>query len=329
MAAGRFEEQICNLATARPFEQVRSYLKRFEGVELSETMIRETAERSGKALISKEEEEALDLDLKDTETAQTPEFELQYLFIDGGMVPIRPESGKNSTEYKEVKIGLSANSSDIERSDDGSPKIKQKHFVSSLGKGVKHFELLMRGFAGKMGLWKTKTLVVISDGAEWIDQLRLRLFPNSIHILDWYHATEHLWDCGKNIFGEHAHRKVENWVRPLEALLWQGRVDEVCNRLLDYIKEKPKKETVLRQLYTYYHTRLDKMRYDYFRSKGYFIGSGAVESSMKYLIQSRLKQAGMKWDIDGASSIIKLQEKNYENNWEKVWDNRKKYFSYG
>ncbi len=51
------------------------------------------------------------------------------------------------------------------------------------------------------------------------------------------------------------------------------------------------------------------MRYKYFREKGYFIGSGAVESSMKYLIQSRLKQAGMKWTIDGAYGISNLEKK--------------------
>ncbi len=60
------------------------------------------------------------------------------------------------------------------------------------------------------------------------------------------------------------------------------------------------------------------MRYDEFRKLGYFIGSGAVESANKYLVQQRLKQAGMKWLIKGAHSILKLREKVYEGSWPRL-----------
>jgi hypothetical protein len=41
------------------------------------------------------------------------------------------------------------------------------------------------------------------------------------------------------------------------------------------------------------------MRYKEFRDKGYFIGSGSIESANKYLVLKRLKQSGMKWCIEG------------------------------
>ena len=60
------------------------------------------------------------------------------------------------------------------------------------------------------------------------------------------------------------------------------------------------------------------MKYAEFRKKGYFIGSGAIESANKYLVQARLKQAGMKWLTQGASAMIHLREKIYEGNWQHV-----------
>ncbi|MBE7440456.1 MAG: hypothetical protein HS115_18545 [Spirochaetales bacterium] len=66
-------------------------------------------------------------------------------------------------------------------------------------------------------------------------------------------------------------------------------------------------------------SRLDKMRYPHFRRMGFFIGSGAVESAHKYLVQSRLKQAGMKCTIDGASAIIRLRQMLYDGSWDLQW----------
>ena len=203
--------------------------------------------------------------------------------------------------------------------------ITGKRYVTSLGQGVEHFENLVKK---KLSPYQAKEIVYLTDGAQWIDQMRLRLNPNSIHILDWYHAEEHLWDCAKLIFGEREDLKVKAFVLPLKQLLWDGKVDEVCQRLLSIIPEYPKKETEIRNLYSYYYTRQKKMLYDKFRAQGYFIGSGAVESANKYLVQQRLKQAGMKWLIKGAHSILKLREKIYEGSWTTVWMNKPLYFSY-
>ena len=39
----------------------------------------------------------------------------------------------------------------------------------------------------------------------------------------------------------------------------------------------------------------------------WFVGSGAIESSNKTVIQLRLKQAGMRWSVDGANYMIALR----------------------
>ena len=105
-------------------------------------------------------------------------------------------------------------------------------------------------------------------------------------------------------------------------MLWDGLTEAVCERLLFETQRFPEKQTAIHELRSYYVSRIDKMRYPEFRRRGFFIGSGAVESAHKYLVQARLKQAGMKWTITGATAIIKLREKIYEGTWKQVWSQR-------
>ncbi len=48
------------------------------------------------------------------------------------------------------------------------------------------------------------------------------------------------------------------------------------------------------------------MRYEDFRRKGLFMGSGVVEAGCRVLIGQRLNQSGMFWTVNGANSIIAL-----------------------
>ena len=49
------------------------------------------------------------------------------------------------------------------------------------------------------------------------------------------------------------------------------------------------------------------MRYPTYRELGLPIGSGAVESAAKHLVQQRMKRAGMRWSDLGARAIPHLR----------------------
>lgn len=315
-AAGKFEEQICILAAHMPFDWVSKYLESFDGVKVTETMIRETTETCGQAMVEYDENLQANPDLSIPTKTDT-----LYAQIDGSMVPIKPQNRGEKVGYKENKLGVLFREEDIERQEDDSCKITQKRFASSLGQGLEHFEQVLKTATTRIGSRYARTVVVISDGAEWIDNVRKRLFPKSIHILDWYHAAEHLWKCGHAIFGEDQ-EQLRAWLNPLKQLLWDGVPEAVCERLLLDCKRFKKHQNALLELHSYYKPRFEKMRYERFRRKGYFIGSGAVESANKYLVQARCKQAGMKWTINGAAAVIKLREKIYEDTWDDYWRRR-------
>lgn len=313
-ATGKFEEQICYLSATQTFEQVQQYLANFDQVKVTETMVRETAESCGEDMIKQDES------LQNTGNPVPTKTEALYVQPDGAMVPIKPENDEKKVVYKENKLAVIFREEDLDRKQDGSCKIKTKRFASSLGKGVAHFEKSLQVAAHRCGSAYAKQIVFISDGAEWLDGMCKRLFPDAIQILDWYHAEEHLWECARSLFADK--EDIDAWVEPLKEMLWEGMANAVCEQLLFETKRHPDKQTKIFELYNYYKPRIHKMNYAQFRRKGYFIGSGSVESANKYLVKARLCQSGMKWTEDGASAILKLREKIYEKTWDSIWSRK-------
>ena len=63
----------------------------------------------------------------------------------------------------------------------------------------------------------------------------------------------------------------------------------------------------------------ERIRYKEFREKGYFIGSGAIESANSYSIQNRLKRSRMKWKVKNANGLAHLRNIYYSDQWDKTW----------
>jgi hypothetical protein len=48
-----------------------------------------------------------------------------------------------------------------------------------------------------------RSVLVLGDGAKWIWEHIAALFGSErTEIVDWYHATEHLWTAAKALYGE-------------------------------------------------------------------------------------------------------------------------------
>jgi hypothetical protein len=66
---------------------------------------------------------------------------------------------------------------------------------------------------------------------------------------------------------------------------------------------------------TYINNNIDKIDYPSYKEKGYFVGSGAIESANKVIVQRRLKQAGMRWSVSGAQAVLSLRAKAESRLW--------------
>lgn len=171
----------------------------------------------------------------------------------------------------------------------------------------------------RCGLRDAEEVIFLGDGAPWVRNERRKHFGRSTFIIDWYHASKHVWDCGKALFGEGT-ESTDNWVEERLDLLWDGWT----KKLLDDLKEQYKryrgaKRRAISGLIRYISTNEEQMRYDVFREKGYDIGSGVVEGACKYVIGKRLKQSGMIWSRKGSSSILALRTTWLNEKWEQLW----------
>ena len=75
------------------------------------------------------------------------------------------------------------------------------------------------------------------------------------------------------------------------------------------------------KLSNYIRTRLAETDYPRYRSRGWTIGSGMVESSAKQLVGLRLKGPGMHWSRAGATAVTALRCAHLNGHWHQTWQN--------
>jgi hypothetical protein len=154
----------------------------------------------------------------------------------------------------------------------------------------------------------THLLAVTADGADWIWNLTTDLFPDSVQIVDWYHATEYLAHAAEALFPEDeaaAHR----WQQERRNDLFRGQHHKIIDPL--------RQANLLTQAeYFQRHTR--RMNYQTFREDGYPIGSGAVESGIKQF-KHRLTGPGMRWSRPGAERMLVLRAAVLSETFDKQW----------
>jgi len=174
--------------------------------------------------------------------------------------------------------------------------------------------------AWKRGIGAEQLVVCLGDGAPPNWKQFDEHFPRRVEVLDWYHAMEHLWSAGNGIFGQGTQEAVR-WVKQWEGELWEGRVEAVIMALhREGKREGEAGEAACAEIH-YFETNRERMRYSDYRTKGYPIGSGTVESACKRLIGARVKGAGMRWSKPGAQGVLTLRAELLSGRWEQSWPN--------
>jgi len=173
--------------------------------------------------------------------------------------------------------------------------------------------------ACRCGLREAKEVVYLGDGAGWVRSEHYKHFGRATFIIDWYHASEHIWACGKELFGEGT-EATEKWVNQRLDLLYDGWTKKLLDDLeRQRNRHRGRKREALDNLYHYIWANEEQMRYDVFRAKGYDIGSGAAEGACKNVVGKRLKQSGMIWTRLGSSSVLALRLVWLNGRWEQLW----------
>lgn len=151
---------------------------------------------------------------------------------------------------------------------------------------------------------KARELIFVCDGAAWIWKLVSQYFPYAVQIVDWYHACEYLTPIAEAVFSQAAER--QKWLQKVKDWLWNGRTRQVIRACQKYCQHTLAADAAQRAV-TYYTNNQHRMDYAAYRKKGYWIGSGTVESACKQIATARLKIAGARWTLSGAIATAKAR----------------------
>lgn len=232
--------------------------------------------------------------------------EVIYGMFDGGQFPY--DAG-----YQEVKIGRIFHSSAIlekEKNRDNQGITCRNQVLNSeylMREG--HYENFIEPYAelieSKRIRHPNSQLVVITDGATWMRNWTSECYPEATHILDFFHAYEHICSFVNQVVKDKSKRKeqLDKWRKTLK----NGQVAKIIEALKSYRNhgsEKVREE--LEKLLTYLTNNQDRMRYDEYKAKGYLIGSGAIESAVRSVAQQRCKLSGQRWN-KGLQPVLNIR----------------------
>ncbi len=171
---------------------------------------------------------------------------------------------------------------------------------------------------------RQKEGVALMDGEPKLRTLVAEFLPSFCIILDLYHVLEYLWKAVYVLHSEGTDAATR-WVQRMLKLLLEGKVEEIIlylRGLLTYSELSKAKCKVLEKVIGYLDRGKDYMRYDYYLSKGYPIGSGVVEGVCRNLVKDRMELVGMRWTIPGAESMLKLRSLSVNGISKDFWDFR-------
>jgi hypothetical protein len=156
------------------------------------------------------------------------------------------------------------------------------------------------------GLAVLPEVVVLGDGAHWIWNLASDHFGRRTEIVDFYHATEHLWVVAKALHGEGS-VEARTWADKQIHLLLNEGIEAVLQALAKAVAPTDEAAKELRRERDYFRSNAHRMDYPTFRKQGLPIGSGAIESAAKHLVQQRFKRPGARWSDSGAQAVLAVR----------------------
>ncbi len=259
-----------------------------------------------------------------------------YIELDGvlarlrrGCVPLEEHERKREGDvYREVKVGAVFQAS---RGRERSHLVKEV-FLDEPGPityvarrtNAETFAPLLYQLAHRCGLEQAEQVVVLGDGAAWIRRVVAEHFPQAIHIVDLYHAREHVWKVANAVYTRGT-QQASIWAHAVCDLLCEGRISEVVKRIeeLPAIQPEPGAARSVPEIEAeYFRTNSERMCYPTFRAQGMHIGSGIAEAACKTVVSTRAKRSGMRWTPAGLDAVLALRTAVLNQSYEDFWKDR-------
>jgi Uncharacterised protein family (UPF0236) len=303
LSAG-FEAYLVRLGATTSFRDAAGLLDFLTGWSVAPETVRAHTEAVGNALEEREHEAAVQVQ-RTREPAAPLEAAPGALVVETDGVMVRYRDG-----WHEAKLGVV-----------GGQVAGEMRAISYVAarEGPEQFGPRLLAEAARRGAltivgWEDqrseiaalRPVTVIGDGAPWIWNLAADHFATRQEIVDFYHASQHLWTAARSAFGQTSPATTA-WAQTQVHTLSHNGVAPILTALAALTPPDPSAAEVLRHERAYFRKNAARMDYPTFRAQGLPLGSGAVESSGKHLVQQRMKRPGARWSESGAQALLTLR----------------------
>ncbi len=178
---------------------------------------------------------------------------------------------------------------------------------------------LLRTYLQRLRITEADQVLFIADGAPWIWK-RVPLLVNALglaaeqvhELLDFYHAAEHLGNVSA-LRKDWSAKARSRWRTQQRRLLLRGEVNRVIAAVRDLCRGRNSK--AIRTHRDYFIKNQRRMAYAKLTAMKLPIGSGAMESTVRRVVNLRLKGASLFWCRASAEAILLLRSYYKAGRW--------------
>jgi hypothetical protein len=178
---------------------------------------------------------------------------------------------------------------------------------------------LLRTYLHRLDITQADQVLFIADGAPWIWKrvpLRVQalgLAADQVHeLVDFYHALQHLAQVAA-LRKDWSAKARSRWRSQQCRLLLRGRVEQVIAAVCDLCRGRNSK--AIRTHRDYFIKNRSRMAYAQLLAMKLPIGSGAIESTVRRVVNLRLKGSSIFWCRASAEAILLLRSYYKAGRW--------------
>lgn len=179
---------------------------------------------------------------------------------------------------------------------------------------------LIKFYLKQLEITKAEKILFVADGARWIwnrvPELVKALgiaITQFYSLIDFYHAVEHLVKIADLRTGWKKRERTD-WVKKHRRLLLRGKIKMVITSIR--ILCRGRKSRKLTSEKNYFVRNQSRMQYDMITSMCLPIGSGAMESAIRRVVNLRLKGASIYWREETAEAMMLLRSFYKSGRWD-------------
>lgn len=295
-------------------------LRKLAGIRLCESTVQRTTQTSGARL------EALQRAGVALATPRPWEWNRDvagrtcaYVSIDAtGILMQGPDGAK--ADGRMVNVGMvfnpqprEADAEALSRPCDGVRYLAGLYTLEELG-------TQLRRQAAQVGMDAADQWIALSDAGNGLEHFFDVYFPRAVKILDFRHACEHLTVLAKGLRpGAAGQKLLSAWCHTLKHA-GGVRLLAILGRLARG-KMTAEVQAEHAEVLTYFGNHVHRMDYPTYLRNGWQIGSGAIESGCKTVVNQRLCLGGMRWGEDGSDSVAHLRAlyRSDADQWDAFW----------